>query len=45
MPHELVHMSIVILIIAIYALSLFLLVNWLDKEKMKKLAEKGSTVN
>ena len=39
MPNELVHTSIVILIIAMYALSLFLLVNWLDKEKNKKKDE------
>lgn len=35
MPYEIVHTAIVIFIIAMYALSLFLLVNWLDKEKSK----------
>lgn len=33
MPAEIVHTSVVIFIIALYAISLFLLVNWLDKEK------------
>jgi hypothetical protein len=39
MPNEIIHTSVVILIIAMYALSLFLLVNWLDQEKNKKIKE------
>ena len=39
MPNELVHTAVVILIIALYALSLFLLVNWLDaRKKHERLA-------
>lgn len=35
MPYEVVHTAVVIFIIAMYAIALFLLVNWLDKRKGK----------